>query len=475
MARTALWTGIVCPQQPLQALLRLLPGASFEAEPLAIHELQRGRSLVVETNRAARMLGVRIGQRLADALAVAPALHTLTRDHAAEQQLLEEIALSAYRYSHQVAISGNGVVLEVGGSCRLHGRLETLLEALDAELNSLGLKLWRGTAPVAAAASLMARAQLQVLTLTELEACLRNWPLKRLMLPTDEYSRLERLGLKRLSELLALPRFEFERRLGRGLLLHIDRLLGRAPTPLKYWQPPEIFRQKIELPVPTHRSDALLFALNRVLMQLQRWLQLRDRALTGLKVELHPEDPGRCSELHAGLSQPGFQRDKLLEILRLKLEPLKLDANIGSLVVQADSTNSFRPPQADLWGESPTGDSWEALLDRLQARVGTENLCSITPCPDHRPERSWRWSEPGTSTVSAAFPERPGWLLPKPRPCKINELRLIDGPERIESGWWDGHDCRRDYWIAHDRHGNRLWIFREYKPRTGWFVHGLFG
>lgn len=475
MAAAALWTGIVCPQLPLQALLRLLPDASFDGRPLAIHQLQQGRSVLVESNRAARMLGVHPGQRLADALAVAPALETLARDRAAERQLLEEIAFVAYRYSHQVAISGDAVVLEIGGSCRLHGGLETLLEALDAELESLGLKLLQGSAPVAAAAGLLARAQIRIHDLAELEARLRDWPLGQLMLPADESSRLRGLGLKRLGNALALPRFEFERRFGRRLGLHIDRLLGRAPTPLKYWQPPEVFRQQLELPVPTHRSEALLFALNRILVRLQRWLQLRDRALTGLNVELRPEDPGRRIELHAGLSQPGFRRENLLEILRLKLEPLKLDGDISRLVVRAESTDSFRPPQTELWSESPTGDSWEALLDRLQARVGAENLRSIAPCPDHRPENSWRWSAPGSSSSSTGSAERPGWLLPKPRPCHIKGLRLIEGPERIESGWWDGHDCRRDYWIAHDRHGNRLWVFREYKPRRGWFVHGLFG
>ncbi|HKL52606.1 MAG TPA: hypothetical protein VJ902_01495, partial [Wenzhouxiangellaceae bacterium] len=102
-------------------------------------------------------------------------------------------------------------------------------------------------------------------------------------------------------------------------------------------------------------------------------------------------------------------------------------------------------------------------------------LCGIAPCPDHRPEKAWKWTAPGTTDTSADTPPRPNWLLPEPRPCRADELRLIDGPERIEAGWWDGQDCRRDYWTAHDRHGNRLWVFREYKPREGWFVHGLFG
>ena len=49
------------------------------------------------------------------------------------------------------------------------------------------------------------------------------------------------------------------------------------------------------------------------------------------------------------------------------------------------------------------------------------------------------------------------------------------GPERIETGWWDGHDVRRDYYVALSRAGVRLWIFRERPPGQRWFLHGVFG
>ena len=55
------------------------------------------------------------------------------------------------------------------------------------------------------------------------------------------------------------------------------------------------------------------------------------------------------------------------------------------------------------------------------------------------------------------------------------ELRLLAGPERIESGWWDGADVQRDYYVASDTHGARLWIYRECERPRRWFLHGIFG
>ncbi|HKL51786.1 MAG TPA: DNA polymerase Y family protein, partial [Wenzhouxiangellaceae bacterium] len=464
MPAGALWTGIVCPQGALQAALRLLP-AMAPATPLALHDTVSGRARVIEINRAARGLGVHPGQALADALAIAPDLESLPRDRKAEARLLEELALVAYRYSHQVAITGDGVVLETGGSRRLHGDLDAMLDTLADEISAMGLYATLGTAPAPAAACLLAHTGQHVSEMKTLRETLSGWPIHRLALAPAELQKLDGLGLKSVRDVLALPRFERERRLGRALSRYLDQIHGREQTPLVYWQPPEAFCHLLELPVPTIRSEALLFALNRVLEHLHQWLRVRDRALSAIEIELLPEDRAPKIEFSAGLGQPGFQRDRLLEILRLKLESIRLSSAIESLRVRADSTTEQRPPQADLWTGTNVNDAWPALIDRLVARTGEDGLCSIAPCPDHRPEKAWKWTPPGTTGTDAATQPRPNWLLPEPRPCKAGELRLIDGPERIEAGWWDGQDCRRDYWTAHDRHGNRLWVFREYKPR----------
>ena len=75
------------------------------------------------------------------------------------------------------------------------------------------------------------------------------------------------------------------------------------------------------------------------------------------------------------------------------------------------------------------------------------------------------WKIPPPENVP--FP-RPLWLLAEPQPLEGEEqpryqgaLELEEGPERIESGWWDGRDVRRDYYVARTPAGVRVWIFRE--------------
>lgn len=90
---------------------------------------------------------------------------------------------------------------------------------------------------------------------------------------------------------------------------------------------------------------------------------------------------------------------------------------------------------------------------------------------------------------------RPLWLLAAPQrlrvqqgqPCYGGMLRFESGPERIESGWWDGRDVVRDYYVAVTREGVRLWVYREFgaqargefaaqaRAESRWFLHGLFG
>jgi protein ImuB len=68
------------------------------------------------------------------------------------------------------------------------------------------------------------------------------------------------------------------------------------------------------------------------------------------------------------------------------------------------------------------------------------------------------------------------WLLQKPVGIEARKasLKLVSGPERIEAGWWDEQDVARDYYMAENGRGQRLWVFRDHRTRS-WFVHGLFG
>ena len=43
---------------------------------------------------------------------------------------------------------------------------------------------------------------------------------------------------------------------------------------------------------------------------------------------------------------------------------------------------------------------------------------------------------------------------------------------RIESGWWDGNNVARDYFVARMQNEALVWIYRE--RGGGWYLHGLF-
>jgi protein ImuB len=49
--------------------------------------------------------------------------------------------------------------------------------------------------------------------------------------------------------------------------------------------------------------------------------------------------------------------------------------------------------------------------------------------------------------------------------------QLLAGPERIESGWWDGGDVARDYYLARGGDGARLWVYQDLRSGC-WHLHG---
>ena len=466
----ALWLGLHCPALPLTAVWGLLP----ESGPVAVHDTGGRQARIVQASRKAIALGVRPGQALNDALTLAPSLHSRPRNRAMETQALETLALLAYDYSHQVVLAdGCTVLVEIAGSRRLHGDAEALTDRLCRNARKHGFAVRTGSAPVPAAARVLSKSGQHCPDARSLQQTLQQLPPTMLELPEGDLQALDGCGLHTLEALMRLPAADRTRRFGPRLNDELAGLFGHRPIPLPAWQPPEHYRLDLELPAATADTTALLFVFRRAVEHLGRWLQVRDQALVQLHVRLECEEGDGSARLDIGLAQPGQVHDRLLELIGLKLDVLELPAPVDRIELTSTTTNAHRPPQADLFSGHNRADAWPALLDRLHARLGTEGIAGLAPAEDHRPERSWVWTPPGTHSTDTESRPRPLWLLPEPRPCRRETLHLEDGPERIESGWWDGQDCRRDYWIARDRHGRRLWVFHEHLPRRGWFLHGM--
>ncbi|MDX1381048.1 MAG: DNA polymerase Y family protein, partial [Xanthomonadales bacterium] len=285
---------------------------------------------------------------------------------------------------------------------------------------------------------------------------------------------LAQSGLRTVGEVLRLPRKALARRVGTGACAYLDRVLGHRAHALRAYRPPPRYAATLDLPAELTHSPALLFPLQRMLGEMCGALRGLDRSLQQFTVRLHSEQDEQA--LGLVMQQPTRDPAVLLRLVRERLERLRLARPVRRIGLEAGTLLVHAPAQAGLLTEpGARAADVDGLIDRLRARLGSAAVRGLRGRPDHRPEHSWAFDTPAGDAPCDALPARPAWLFPEPRPCDIGRYHVLSGPERIETGWWDGGDCRRDYFVVRDRDGALLWAYREYKPRPGWYLHGLFG
>jgi protein ImuB len=199
------------------------------------------------------------------------------------------------------------------------------------------------------------------------------------------------------------------------------------------------------------------------------------------------------SPLTVHLADASNDEERMTALLRELLGRTQLAAPVYELHLRCAQIVPFQPSHGELFATARgEQEGLLRLIERLQARLGPAAVTQLEPHDDHRPEHAFRQvpieraNASRSSDVSCTAP-RPLWLLPEPiplaehqhRPVYGTPLTLLSGPERIESGWWDGQWAERDYFIARDEQHALLWIFRPRAPdpssRDRWYLHGKFG
>jgi len=388
---------------------------------------------------------------------------------------LERLAALCYQYSSQVCIDPqhNGLLLEVAASQRLFGNAETLTRRINTELEQLGYQTASGIAPTPEAAHLAARHDLYIHSRSDIRKVTGALDIDSLNLPDASIKALQKMGLRTIAEVFRLPRKALARRMGLTTSDYLDRLLGQRPDPCKTFRPPDNFSAGIDLP-DTEHTQGLIFPLKRLVQELCGVLRARDRGIQTLQIRLQL-DKGQ-ETISVNLHQATRSESHLMLLLRERLERLQLPRPVRHIRLQALHFLPCAVLQTSLLKETDTSVT-EAdinVIERLQARLGKASVKGIKGLQDHRPEHSWSLRELDEPADYTTRPGRPAWLLPRPKRCRIDNYHILTGPERIESGWWDGRDCRRDYFVVRDSNGSTLWAFREYKPSPGWYLHGLF-
>lgn len=459
------------------------------SEPFAVIERHR----ICACDAKARSRGVLPGIALAAAQALLPALRTRERDLAGETEALLGLAAWATQFTPSVAIDfPDGLALEVAGSMRLFGGLEALLQAMRAGLKEMGYSAALAAASTARAAAWLARAGEGTTAAPPSEAArmLVGLPLEVLRCPAETAEAFVLLGVRTLGELLALPREGIARRFGQRILDELDQGLGRLPDPRHYYVPPAKFSARLELPAEVMQSEALLFACKRLLAQMAAFLAGRGSGVQRFSVRLFHRE-GRKTELVIGLLEPSRDLKHFTVLLRERMASVKLKQPARAIELAAACIVPCGAETASLLPqETRAAGDWIALVERLRARLGDEAVQGLETAPEHRPEKASRSAElTARKPLQHAlhFGERPFWLLGTPRPLEERgatphfegPLQLVCGPERIESGWWEGGesgDIGRDYFIARTGCDALVWIYREHRALDGgrWYLHGLF-
>ena len=479
-----LWLALHFPSLALDISAR----GSAEPGPLLIASSLEANAVVVACSFAARRRGVQAGMALAAACALDSSLKILPRDAAAEQAALERVAAWSVQYTPAASIAPSAtVLLEIAGSLHLFGGLTHLCGLIERGISELGYSACIACAPTPLAAHWFARAGLAVKIRHQdaLRHALEQLPIAGLGETPQVAALLEDIGVRTAGDFLRLPRDGAARRFGQQILDDLDRALGRLPDARAPYTPPPRFAAALPLPAPVHEAEALLFAARRLIAELCGRLAAGCSGAQQLRFTLSHEDH---EDTHIVLNLVAASRDPehLVNVLRERLGRLRLAGPATSIALASESlvplparSLSFLPAPED------HSETVSRLIERLRGRLGDQAVQGLGLAADHRPERAWRTSEPGRHAPAgdaARRPFRPLWLLAVPQrlelstdaPCYEGPLTLLAGPERIESGWWDGADVTRDYFVARTLAQSLLWIYRERREIGTWYLHGFF-
>nr|WP_314615500.1 DNA polymerase Y family protein [uncultured Pseudomonas sp.] len=470
-----LWACILLPQLALDSILR---ERDDTASPLALIGGPSQRRILQAVNPAAAALGLRAGQSLTAARAMADGFQCVEADAARIEQLQQLLAAWAYRFSAQVSLHyPRALLLEVGSSLQLFGPWPVFEARLREELAALGLRqrIVLATNPVAARMLANGHDGLALTCPQATRAALAAMPITRVGLPQDAAEAFGRMGLRQLEHVLALPRDALAKRFSAQVQLHLDQLLGLRSLGLDFYQPPDRFETRLELNFDVESHQALLFPLRRMLNDLAAFLAGRDCGVQRFCLYLeHAEGPD--TQLQVGLLAAERDASMLFELARGRLEPLRIPAPVRNLRLVATDLPPFVPQHQALFDpRAQQAQPWEQLRERLRARLGDDAVKGLRAEADHRPECAWQGAEQGAPASLQALPgSRPGWLLAQPVPLETHGHTLLSQAERIESGWWDGGDVRRDYYRIETREGLRGWAYRDLAQPGPLWLQGWF-
>lgn len=539
---------IAFPYLPTDRISRQIWGKSWrfqqnwngqaDCPPLAVIASIKSALRLSALNQTARQAGLHKDQTLTDARAILPKLDCHESDDAADAALLEAIADWCERYTPLLSIDTinglPGLMLDITGCAHLFKGEETLRLDMISSLNAQGFVTNIAIASTPGAAWGIARygnvGDSRIAAPGTERDHVAPLPLEALRMDPKTVEELKQVGLKTVGCIMDLPRGPLSLRFGRHLLRRLDQALGREEETISPRMAVAELASERQFVDPISLQDDISRSILSLAGNLKPVLEKRALGARVLVLKLFRVD-GERRMLSVVTANPEREPAHIEQLFQDRLVSLHspLEAGFGFDLVRLEIATSepMLDQQADFVAKVPMEDSYNALINRLGARLGTDRVQHFTMNDSHIPERSFgvlpsirRPNQKGQprhrhqniraqaalSLTDAEDMEeldtqltRPILLLNQPEPVDViaeipeglpqrfrwrkvlYEVAASEGPERIACEWWrDGRQAlTRDYFKTEDREGRRFWLFRQglYEREAGrphWYMHGLF-
>ena len=470
---------------------------------------QKGQQdVVTATCPLALEAGLRIGMPAAHARALVIDLEVRQADPAADQAILDRLALHAVSHWTPTAsvADQDGLWLDLSGTTHLFGGEERFCRRLLRFLKRLGFTASIAIAGAPGAAHALARYSGKDVVLlpsgTEAQA-IADLPLAALRLEPAALASAARFGLERIADLYPMPRGPIAKRLGLMTVQRLDQARGIVAEPILPVRPFEEPKSERRLLEPISTPEAIAQVMGDLVDDLTAQLQERGLGLRAGVLTCTIVDGGE-QRIIIGTSQATRDAKHLKRMLVMRIEQIEPALGIEVMSLAVPRVEDLAPVSLTArLGDHLVAPDLAPLVDQLGGRLYPDALFRMTAQESDVPERAAVRAQPLAKTTGWPQWRRPVRLLGRPErlshvvallpdhaPRRFSWRRqpyLIvsgEGPERIHGEWWrNAHEmwAVRDYFRVEAQAGERFWVFRRgdgVDAPTGdlsWYMHGMFG
>ena len=292
-----------------------------------------------------------VAAMVADARALVPEVVVQADDPAATAKLLEQLADWCGRYTPWTAVDGpDGVWLDTAGCAHLFGGEGAMVADLLTRIAGFGFAVQASLAPTPGAAWALARfaGATAVVDEKDFRKQMGGLPVAALRLGTETVASLNRLGLRRVGDLYALPRASFVARYGEEAGLRLDQALGRIAEPISPRRHVAPFRSRLAFAEPIGHAEDIARGLDRLLTDLSQQLSRAARGGRRLELALFRVD-GSVQQIEIGTARATRDPQHLARLFAERLTTLDAGFGVETMALHAVKASYFSglavPPQ----------------------------------------------------------------------------------------------------------------------------------